>query len=209
MSDDFEAELDLRRPQPSPAPRKGQIPVATPRLPPVATSAPSAKASPAQRTVSPTTRPSRRPEGSSTARRASPLLIDVTPISLGVETVGGFCDVLIAANTPVPCDRTRIFLTASDGQTTVKVKVAQGEAKHFAENTLLGELELTGLSGAARGEVRVAVTFEIDVDGILNVRAKEDGTGKETRARLHMVGATGDAREMQTMLARQRRQELA
>ena len=143
------------------------------------------------------------------SRRPAPLLIDVTPISLGVETAGGFCDFLIGANTPVPCDRTRVFLTASDGQTSVIVKVAQGESQRFGENTLLGDLHLTGLTAAARGEVRVAVTFEIDVDGILNVRAKDEGSGRETKARLHMVGAQTDAGDVQAMLARQTRQEIA
>jgi molecular chaperone DnaK len=152
--------------------------------------------------------PSNRPEPT-ISRRPAPLLIDVTPISLGVETAGGFCDFLIGANTPVPCDRTRVFLTASDGQTSVVVKVAQGESQRFGENTLLGDLHLTGLVAAARGEVRVAVTFEIDVDGILNVRAKDEGSGRETKARLHMVGTQADASEMQAMLARQTRQEIA
>jgi molecular chaperone DnaK len=144
----------------------------------------------------------------SISRRPPPLLIDVTPISLGVETAGGFCDFLISANTPVPCDRTRVFLTASDGQTTVVVKVAQGESERFEENTYLGDLHLTGLVPAARGEVQVAVTFEIDVDGILNVRAKDEGSGRETAARLHMVGTQSEAGEVQEMMARQTRQEL-
>jgi molecular chaperone DnaK len=144
----------------------------------------------------------------SISRRPPPLLIDVTPISLGVETAGGFCDFLIGANTPVPCDRTRVFLTASDGQTTVVVKVAQGESERFGENTYLGDLHLTGLLPAARGEVQVAVTFEIDVDGILNVRAKDEGSGRETAARLHMVGTQSDAGDVQAMMARQTRQEL-
>jgi molecular chaperone DnaK len=148
-----------------------------------------------------------RPE-TTLSRRPAPLLIDVTPISLGVETAGGFCDFLIAANTPVPCDRTRVFLTASDGQTSVVVKVAQGESLKFGENTYLGDLHLTGLSPAARGDVHVAVTFEIDVDGILNVRAKDEGSGRETAARLHMVGTQSEAGDVQAMLARQTRSEL-
>jgi molecular chaperone DnaK len=139
--------------------------------------------------------------------RPSPLLIDVTPISLGVETAGGFCDFLIDANTPIPCDRTRVFLTASDGQTTVVVRVAQGESERFGENTYLGDLYLSDLLPAARGEVAVEVTFEIDVDGILNVRAKDKGSGRETAARLHMVGVQSEAR-LRAMLARLADQEL-
>src|SRR5262249_35153534 len=98
----------------------------------------------------------------------APLLIDVTPLSLRVETVGGYSDVLIAANSPVPCEKTRTFLTASDGQTMVNIRVAQGESVRFADNTRLGDLELSGLKSAIRGEVKILVTFELDADGILN-----------------------------------------
>jgi molecular chaperone DnaK len=147
--------------------------------------------------------------GVTIAPRPAPLLIDVTPISLGVETAGGYCDFLIEANTPVPCDRTRVFRTASDGQSAVMVKVAQGASEKFGENTYLGDLHLSGLNPAPRGEVRVAVTFEIDVDGILNVRAKDEGSGRETVARMHMVGTQSEVAEVREMLARQNRQELA
>jgi molecular chaperone DnaK len=140
--------------------------------------------------------------------RPSPLLIDVTPISLGVETAGGFCDFLIEANTPVPCDRTRVFLTASDGQTTVVVKVAQGESDRFAENTYLGDLFLSDLTPAARGEVAVAVTFEIDVDGILNVRARDEASGRETTARLQMLGVQSEVGDLRSMLDRFNHPEL-
>jgi len=141
--------------------------------------------------------------------RAAPLLIDVTPISLGVEVAGGFCDFLIRANTPVPCDRTRVFRTASDNQTAVRVRVVQGESQRFSENTYLGDLELSGLRAAPRGEVQVAVTFEIDADGILNVRAKEEGTGRETVARMNLLGAQTDTEEVAAMMARQRKHEVA
>jgi molecular chaperone DnaK len=140
--------------------------------------------------------------------RAAPLLIDVTPISLGVEVAGGFCDFLIRANTPVPCDRTRVFRTASDNQTGVRVRVVQGESERFSENTYLGDLELTGLRAAPRGEVEVGVTFEIDADGILNVRAKEELTGRETVARMNLLGAQTDSDEVAAMMARQRKHEV-
>jgi molecular chaperone DnaK len=223
---EFEAELAL--PRAPPLPNVGPVkrappPLRLPSAPEPDTPMPSVRSAIArpvtvpavapqaarfeQRTGLRSSPPSANPE-STMSRRPAPLLIDVTPISLGVETAGGFCDFLISANTPVPCDRTRVFLTASDGQTTVVVKVAQGESQRFGENTLLGDLHLTGLTGAARGEVRVAVTFEIDVDGILNVRAKDEGSGRETYARLHMVGTQSDAGEVQAMLARQTRSEI-
>lgn len=137
-----------------------------------------------------------------------PLLIDVTPLSLNVETVGGFCDVLIEQNTPVPCDRTRIFLTASDGQIAVFIRVAQGDSKRFAENTFLGELELSGLTPMRRGELQIAVTFEIDADGILNVRAKDVATAHETHARMHLLGAQTEEHELAAMRERQARHAL-
>jgi len=136
-------------------------------------------------------------------RMAAPLLIDVTPLSLRVETVGGFCDVLIAANTAVPCDRTRVFLTAADGQTTVIIRVAQGESNKFPENTFLGELELTGLTPAPRGETQIGVTFEIDADGILNVKAKDVKSGRQTQARLQLLGAQTDPKDVEEMMKRQ------
>jgi molecular chaperone DnaK len=141
--------------------------------------------------------------------RPAPLLIDVTPLSLGVETVGGFCDVLIDANTPVPCDRTRSFATATDSQTTVRIRVSQGSSKRFDENTCLGELELTGIAPAPRGETQVAVTFEIDADGILQVRARDVVTGRQTAARIQLVGAHAGPAELQAMQARQNAHPLA
>jgi molecular chaperone DnaK len=135
----------------------------------------------------------------------APLLIDVTPLSLGVEVAGGFTDVLIAANTPVPCDRARVFRTASDGQTAVVVRVAQGEFEKFDQNTCLGDMELSGIKAEARGEAQIEVVFEIDADGILNVRAKDLGSGRETAAKMRLVGARSDAAEVEQMLSRQQR----
>jgi molecular chaperone DnaK len=139
----------------------------------------------------------------------APLLIDVTPLSLRVETVGGYSDVLIAANTSVPCEKSRTFLTARDGQTVVFIRVAQGEGTKFAENTFLGELELSGLTAARRGEVKILVTFELDADGILNVRAKDKDTGRETKAQMKVSGASADASDVQQMMQRQARHVVA
>jgi len=118
----------------------------------------------------------------------APLLVDVTPLSLSVETVGGFCDAVIARNTPVPCERTRVFATAADQQVAVRVRVSQGESSRFADNTLLGEVELAGLRPAPRGKVRIEVTFVLDTDGILDVHAKDLQTGRATSARVRLVG---------------------
>jgi len=117
-----------------------------------------------------------------------PVLVDVTPLTLSVETVGGYCDALIARNTPVPCDRTRTFATATDNQTVVRVRVGQGESTRFGENTLLGELELSGLRAAPRGEVQLTVTFALDTNGMLDVSARDLATGRATQAQLTLVG---------------------
>lgn len=147
--------------------------------------------------------------GSAIATRSeAPLLIDVTPLSLRVETVGGYSDVLIAANSPVPCDRTRVFLTATDRQTSVYIRVAQGESRRFSENTSLGELELSGLPPKARGELQISVTFELDADGILNVRATDTGTGRQTEATLRLLGLSTDEGDVAAMLARQGQTEV-
>jgi len=140
---------------------------------------------------------------------SSPLLIDVTPLSLGVETAGGYADVLIPANSPVPCEKTRTFLTANDGQTVVSIRVAQGESARFSANTRLGDLELTDLRRARRGEVKIAVTFELDADGILNVRARDVGTGRETTATMRLLGANTDAEDVGAMAERQARHHVA
>ena len=116
-----------------------------------------------------------------------PLLIDVTPLTLAVETVNGFCDAIIERNTQVPCERTRVFVTATDNQTQVRVRIAQGESSRFGENTLLGEIELGNLSAARRGEVQIAVSFGLDPNGMLNVSAQEIGTGRATSAQLRLI----------------------
>lgn len=154
--------------------------------------------------------PERFQQGSAiTTSAATPLLIDVTPLSLGVETAGGYSDVLIPANSPVPCEKTRTFLTARDNQTTVSIRVAQGESSRFAENTHLGDLELSGLRPARRGEVKIAVTFELDADGILNVRARDQDTGRETTTTMRLLGANTDAEDVRAMAERQARHVVA
>ena len=132
-----------------------------------------------------------------------PLLIDVTPLTLCVETVGGFCDAILTRNTPVPCEQSRPFVTAQDGQESVYIRVGQGESLRFVENTLLGELELSGLRRAPRGAVTISVTFGLDTDGMLQVHASDAESGKATTARIRLVGLPETA-DVDRMLERHR-----
>ena len=105
------------------------------------------------------------------------VLVDVTPLTLGIETLGGVATQLIARNTPIPVKHTEVFTTAADMQTAVTVHVFQGERPMAADNTSLGEFNLTGLAPAPRGVPKIDVTFDIDANGILNVSAKDQATG--------------------------------
>jgi len=120
--------------------------------------------------------------------RPAPLLIDVTPLTLAVETVNGFCDPVIERNTQVPCERTRVFVTAVDQQTVVRVRISQGESSRFAQNTLLGEVELSGLHPAPRGETQIEVSFSLDTNGMLSVSAKDLATRRATSTQVRLVG---------------------
>ena len=109
------------------------------------------------------------------------LLLDVTPLSLGIETLGGVMTKLIERNTTIPTKKTEVFSTASDNQTSVEIKVLQGEREMARDNKLLGVFHLIGIPPAPRGMPQVEVTFDIDANGILNVSAKDLGTGKEQK----------------------------
>ena len=107
------------------------------------------------------------------------LLLDVTPLSLGIETLGGICTKLIERNTTIPTKKSQIFSTAADNQTAVTVRVLQGEREMANDNTELGRFDLVGIPPAPRGIPQIEVTFDIDRDGIVHVSAKDLGTGKE------------------------------
>src|ERR671910_2803231 len=109
------------------------------------------------------------------------LLLDVTPLSLGIETLGGVTTVLIPRNTTIPTKKSETFSTAEDNQTTVEIHVLQGERQMASDNRTIGKFQLTGIPPAPRGMPQVEVTFDIDANGILHVTAKDKATGKEQK----------------------------
>ncbi|MBJ2354839.1 MAG: molecular chaperone DnaK [Sphaerochaeta sp.] len=112
------------------------------------------------------------------------LLLDVTPLSLGIETLGGVCTRLIERNTTIPTRKSQIFSTAADGQTAVSIHVLQGEREMASQNRTLGKFDLVGIPAAPRGVPQIEVTFDIDANGIVHVSAKDLGTGKEQKIRI-------------------------
>jgi len=121
------------------------------------------------------------------------LLLDVTPLSLGIETLGGIMTKLVERNTTIPTKKEQVFSTADDNQTAVTIKVYQGEREIAAHNRLLGQFNLEGIPPAPRGIPQIEVSFDIDVNGILNVSAKDRGTGKETKVRIEQSSGLSDA----------------
>ena len=121
------------------------------------------------------------------------LLLDVTPLSLGIETLGGVFTRLIERNTTIPAKKSQIFSTAEDNQTAVTIRVFQGEREMAADNKLLGQFDLVGLPPAPRGLPQVEVTFDIDANGIVNVSAKDKATGKEQQIRIQASGGLSQA----------------
>jgi molecular chaperone DnaK len=120
------------------------------------------------------------------------LLLDVTPLSLGIETLGGVFTRLIDRNTTIPTKKSQVFSTAEDGQTAVTIRVFQGEREMAADNKMLGQFDLVGLPPAPRGVPQVEVTFDIDANGIVNVSAKDKGTGKEQQIRIQASGGLSE-----------------
>ncbi len=132
---------------------------------------------------------------------SSAVLLDVVPRSLAVRTVGGYVDFVIERNSAIPIEQTRLFTTTTDNQRFVRIQVCQGESENFDHNLKLGELVLSGLRDAPRGEVSVAVTFEINTDGLLEVRAMDQETGQQQVATMRVLGGL-DENEVERMAGR-------
>jgi molecular chaperone DnaK len=122
----------------------------------------------------------------------APLLLDVTPQTLRIETVAGFTEVIIERNAAIPVEQSRMFSTSQDFQESVRVRVCQGESRRLLENQELGQVELSGLATLPRGKSQIEVTFLMDADGTLQVRAKDMKTGALQSIRINLVGAVQD-----------------
>ncbi|HEX4454540.1 MAG TPA: Hsp70 family protein [Kofleriaceae bacterium] len=139
------------------------------------------------------------------AAAPAPVVIDVTPRSLGVGTVAGYCEELIRRNARVPTETRKLFTTSRDGQESVRIIVCQGESRRLDSNVVLGDLMLQGLTPKPRGEVTIEVTFVLDASGILQVRARDAQTGREQHASLDLVGAMP---QQEVAASRERMQQL-
>ena len=120
------------------------------------------------------------------------ILIDVTPRTLSVQTVQGYCDPIIERNSPIPIEQSRVFTTSRDDQTVVVIRICQGESRRAEENTVLGEVQMSEIRPAPRGDVRIAVAFEIDTDGVVAVSARDVDTGQQAVTQVSLFGGMSD-----------------
>jgi molecular chaperone DnaK len=123
------------------------------------------------------------------AQAKRPILMDVNPATLAIHTAGGFTERLLDKNAPIPIEKTRVFTTARDNQTRVEIDCCRGENRRYAENEPLGTLLLENLAPAKRGELKIEVSFRVDSDGILHVRAMDQASGAKQEAHLQVLGA--------------------
>lgn len=137
--------------------------------------------------------------------RPPPVVLDVTPRSLGIATVAGYCEELIRRNSRLPTEMIKLFTTSRDRQDAVRIVVCQGESRRLDNNTVIGDLRLEGLPARPRGETSIEVTFALDASGILQVKARDAQTGREQRARLDLVGGVS---EQDVAASRERVQQL-
>jgi molecular chaperone DnaK len=135
-------------------------------------------------------------------------LVDVTPLSLRIGTVGGFSEKIIEKNTPIPIERSKTFTTSRDGQDKVKLRVYQGESNRTEENELLGEFGFGGFRIGYRGEVKIDVTFEIDSNGIVNVQATDQETGEKTSTTISLSSGLSES-DIQRSMQSNRETQLA
>jgi molecular chaperone DnaK len=140
--------------------------------------------------------------------RTETFLVDVTPLTLRIGTVGGFTERIIERNTPVPIDRSKTFTTSRDGQERVKIRVYQGESNRADECEMLGEFEFAGFRVGYRGEVKIEVTFEINTDGIVNVSAADTETGQKTSTTISLSSGLSEA-DIQRSILQNRKTRLA
>ena len=118
-----------------------------------------------------------------------PVLLDVNPSTLAIQTAGGYAERLLDKNSPIPIEKTRIFTTARDNQTRVEIDCCRGESRRFQDNEPLGKLVLDALPAKPRGDLKIEVSFRVDADGILHVRALDVDSGQRQEASLQVIGA--------------------